>query len=48
MCCQIMEVAEHPEILAAQIKGLVSDPAVKQQVSKNCVETKLFCVDGWF
>lgn len=29
-----MEIAEHPEILAAQIKGLASDPAVKQQVSK--------------
>eukprot|EP00752_Nemacystus_decipiens_P013873 g12318.t1 len=30
---QVMEVAEHPEILAAQIKGLVSDPAVKQQLT---------------
>ena len=26
---------EHPEILAAQIKGLVSDPTVKQQVRKT-------------
>eukprot|EP00903_Cladosiphon_okamuranus_P017838 g16416.t1 len=30
---QAMEIAEHPEILAAQIKSIVSDPAVKQQLT---------------
>lgn len=41
---QILEVVEHPEILAQQIKDLASNPAVVQQVTKGVLIWIFFLV----
>lgn len=49
-CClflfggQIMEVVEHPEIMAQQIKAMASDPTVIEQVRKKTAAQLVRCL----